>query len=61
MNEEQEKIGIFRGKAISQMSGDELLDFAVWAAKRIEHLANLAEKHADLDLEMEVLQTLPLK
>ena len=52
----EEKIGIFRGKPISEMDRDELLYFAEWASKRIDILEKLADKHLDLDLEREVVK-----
>lgn len=50
-----DKIGIFRGKPISEMSREDLLTFASWAGKRIAELETLADKHQDLDLNREVL------
>ena len=50
-----DKIGIFKGKAISEMTREELLDFAAWAGKRIVELERKGEKHHDLDLQREVL------
>ena len=48
-------IGKFKGKEITEMDRDDLLDFAKWASVRIQHLEKLAERHMDLDLEKEVL------
>lgn len=47
------KIGLFKGKEISEMNRVELLDFARWASKRIEELERSADKHINLDLMRE--------
>lgn len=47
------KIGLFKGKEISEMNRVELLDFACWASKRIEELERSADKHINLDLMRE--------
>ena len=40
---EIDEIGMFYGKCISQMSREELLEFAKWAGKKIEELENKVE------------------
>jgi len=61
MKKIMEKIGTFRGKEISQMNREELLEFAAWAAKRIEGLEKIAENHMELDLQRELLGLLVAK
>jgi hypothetical protein len=53
-----DKIGIFRGKPISGMTREELLEFAAWAGQRIYELEKMADKHLDLDLNREVISNL---
>lgn len=48
-------IGMFKGKFLEDMDKSELLDFAAWAANRIQELQKIADKHYELDLEAEVL------
>ncbi len=51
------KIGLFKGKEISEMTRDELLVFATWASKRIEELQAIEQSTEDfrLDREMKAL------
>lgn len=53
-----EGIGMYKGKFISKMTRDELLDFAKWAARRIQDLEKISDIHHELDLHREVLSTL---
>ena len=40
----EDKIGFFKGNLIDTMNHDELLEFAAWAAKRIEFLEKQIKK-----------------
>lgn len=51
-----DKIGTFRGKAISKMDRLELLEFATWATTRIQFLEEIADRHQELDLLKETLK-----
>lgn len=52
-----EEIGRFKGKFISKMSRDELLDFAAYASTRIQSLEILEHKYADLEIKEELAKT----
>jgi len=39
MHQRFDEIGMFKGKKISEMTREELLDFARWAGKEIERLS----------------------
>lgn len=51
-----DKIGIYRGKPISDMTRDELLEFVDWICKKLvvkeKELADLEAEYRDLQLEM---------
>ncbi len=51
---ENEKIGTFKGKGISEMNREELLEVIIWLGGQHEELARLREKHMELDLQREV-------
>lgn len=53
-----DKIGLWMGEKISEMSLPRLLEFAAWAVQRIESLQNMADVHHDLDLKRETLKAL---
>jgi len=53
------KIGIYRGKEISEMSRDELLEFAIWSSKQIEKYMVMEMDTQDFRLNKEVLDLLP--
>ena len=46
---------MFKGKEISNMTRDELLDFAEWAGHEVFRLQKIADSHYELDLRKEVL------
>ena len=43
-----DKIGIFKGKFISRMTRNELLDFAEWAGKKIEELEKMEKQDKEI-------------
>lgn len=45
-----DRIGIFKGKPISEMTRDELLDFAEWAGKEISRLIKIEGETEDFRL-----------
>lgn len=49
-----DKIGIFKGKNISEMTREELLDFASWAGKKIAELETVNTATKDHRLHKEV-------
>jgi len=49
------KIGTYRGKEISEMSRDKLLEFAIWASKQIEKYMVMEMDTQDFRLNKEVL------
>jgi len=49
-----DNIGYFKGKAISKMSRDELLDFAVWAGKEIYRLNKVERDTENYRIEKEI-------
>lgn len=55
-----DKIGIFRGVEISKMNKEQLLDFASWAGKRIEHLERLESETPHFRIKKEIEDNLRL-
>jgi hypothetical protein len=53
-----DKIGIFKGKPISTMTRDELLDFATWAGKRIQGLEKIEQETQDYRIDKEITNSL---
>ncbi len=51
-----DKIGIFKGRGISEMTREELLEFAEWAAKEIVFLQKIAEESLDLRIKKEIFK-----
>lgn len=51
-------IGYFRGKAVTEMSRDELIDFAKWAGNRIWELQKIEQSTQDYRLDLEVRRNL---
>lgn len=51
-----DKIGTFKGKPISEMSRDELLEFAKWAGKRISELETIERETEDFRIDRELLR-----
>lgn len=49
-----DKIGYYRGKPISEMSREELLDFAEYAGKRVQELEVVEKETQDYRIEKEV-------
>lgn len=47
-------IGMFMGKNISQMSREELLEFATWASKKIQELEVVERATRDYRIDKEV-------
>lgn len=43
-----DKIGMFKGKPISEMTREELLEFASWVGKEVEELREKAWKYDEL-------------
>jgi len=52
------KIGIFRGREISEMDREELLAFAAWAALRIEGLEAIESSTMESRLDLETRRAL---
>ena len=50
-----DKIGIYRGKPISQMSREELLDLAEWAGKEIWAYEQLKEETLEYRIDKEII------
>lgn len=50
----KEKIGMYKGKFISQMNREELLDFAEWSAHEIERLQAVERDTQEIRLEKEI-------
>jgi len=50
----KEELGMFMGKQISEMTRDELLYFAKWAAHRIQELETIASETEDYRLSREI-------
>lgn len=46
-----DKIGLYRGKPISEMNREELLNFALWAVQRIEGLEKIEKDTQDYRIE----------
>lgn len=53
-----DKIGYFKGKAISEISREELLDFATWAGERIASLEGIEKETEKFRINKEVLSNL---
>lgn len=53
--EKFDKIGVFKGKPISKMTRDELLDFASFASQKIQELEQYKVKSNHLLLESKEL------
>lgn len=49
-----DEIGMFKGKFISEMTREELLDFARWAAPTLERLMKIERETADLRIGKEI-------
>jgi hypothetical protein len=53
-----DSIGIYRGKNISEMTREELLDFARFAGKEIQRLQKISDETLDFRLNKEVREGL---
>ncbi len=49
-----DKIGMYKGKNISDMTREELLDFAKWCAGRIQTLERIESETQDFRLNKEI-------
>lgn len=49
-----DKIGLFKGKAISTMTREELLEFVVWCSNEIWRLTKIERETQDVRLKKEV-------
>ena len=54
----EKKIGLFRGQEISDMSMNELRDFARWASQEIQRLTTIETVTLDVRLDLETKKTL---
>jgi hypothetical protein len=50
-----DKIGLYKGKEISEMTRDELLDFATWAGKEICRLQGIESVTEDYRIKKEIV------